>query len=370
MSLSLPGFIQNFSWAVVRVETLWFREPLMAREFGCKSLLFLTQLAVLCGQTTVCGLTLNNYLAVSHPISFKRWMTPRKTFACVACVWVVWSLVNVSNVLTLAGSDKPCLPLVIASKYILLIEALVILLTTVTVASLNLRMVIQFWGKFKVHPVSSEMNGSVRNPDPPTDYLESPSVAAEKSQGSTVFSIAEEVSCVSPAKTSLASSNLTDTKSCKKMKRRFFSGLCVQLQLKKPEQPSGPDSNKTKLEKQVRFNAVSPEHLPGRPPRLAVRPRGRRGRAQSRVRKMAVTLVVLTVWNSIGYLPFMVCLILAVADRDDDVLTEDFKALSDIGGTIIRVATIGNTFIYAWRFIGWKSVCSSMKSRCVCCRRM
>lgn len=365
MSLSIPGFLQNFAWAIVRIDTLAFRGPLISTEIGCKCLLFVTSLAILCCQTTVSGLTLNNYLAVSRPIVFKRLATPRKTLACVTLVWCFWILVNIIDTLTVADKRKPCLPLVAMSLPMLLTLVLVILFTTLAVAALNLKLVIQFRGKFKVHPTDTGLKNTIRDTDIHIDY---PSHALELTHvkdGPSVYFIIDDKtpSFVSSTQKYFTANNNESIPHNNKQTQLCHCFPKIKTSFSLQERIKYPTADEDdKPERHARFNAACPERA-STTVKSKQALRMCKGPAQSRVRSMAVTLVVLTVWNSVGYLPFMACLIMAASKRDSD-LPQVVKSVNDIAGTVMRLATIGNTFIYAWRFIRWRALCSQSKCPC------
>lgn len=357
VSLTLPGFAQNLSWTAARIGQIWFRGPYFSNEVECKVVLFLSQLGILGGQTSVMGLTLNNFLAVSRPILFRRWMTTAKTFICVACVWSFWIVVNIADIGTRSNSKTPCVPITATSSYVLITEALVILLTTVTVAILNLKIVIKFWLKFKVYPIKTETSSNRAiiqmigvNSSSLILNMASESITATTS-GNTI------VTHGSISKTSAVLQN-QETLHPNKDASRFPPTPCDQSFLSQPSNTISPDSAQNVSERRVKTpsqpastNELSKTRL------LFVS-----SQRQSRIRKMGVTLIILTIWNAIGYIPFMACSILSVAQKEGG-LSGNFRLFNEVVGTIVRLCIIGNTFIYAWRFINWKNICSQFNSR-------
>lgn len=360
MSLTLPGFLQNCSWAALRVANIWFRGPLLANEVGCTLLLIVTHLGSLNSQTAIAGITVNNYVAVTHPVLFKRWVTPCKTGIAIAGIWCFWIIVTVlATTITKVDSKKPCLPMVVSSYFIMLVIGLVILITAITVAYLNLKLAIQFWGKFKIYPVNpgdvrtdAEKHMSYLNPN--NNFSEMPSSSSVFSVDDLIKSRASSVITVSVKKRG----SMSDTQEYSR--KEALPTLSLQL----PDNTSSviiPGDNSKLSGKQVHFEADVAETSSAKP-RRKNQMRSHQRKRQLRDRNLALTLIMLTIWNSIGYLPYMVMLLLSVKQREG-TLSANSKSLSEVNGIIVRVAVIGNTFIYAWRFINWRSVCSALNNR-------
>lgn len=81
-------------------------------------------------------------------------------------------------------------------------------------------------------------------------------------------------------------------------------------------------------------------------------------RRQAKLRKLSISLCIITLWSCFLNFPNFVCTILSVS-RDTDKGREelDKSDFNMISTTLLLINCLCNPFIYAWRFVDWSHVC-------------
>lgn len=320
--LIAPDFVNNCSWSAFRVSCIWFRGAPLNSDVECKLLLIVSHLSMLCSHSAITIINIKNYLAVMRPIFFNRWMTTWKMTIITLVSWCFCAVISITETMATVDSKRWCF----RTPYCMTLTMnVVILATTITVAYLNVNLAIPFWGTCRIC-LGRSRNDSEKA-DNVVDSQNNEVTFSDIPSSSGVFSVSDN------------SNQFRDNTSQGVYPNNKSEIACKQV-----------FSEDTTVGKTIKH-----QHR-------ALRNHRRRSGTQARHRSLTITLIILTVWHSLGYLPFMTVKSMT-AGQPEIGAPKTLSLLNTATNRIRRVCTFGNTFLYVWRFVRWRSVCASLNKR-------